>query len=74
MVDVVQSVERQFVALYVAGSSPVIHPILKRQPNEALVAQWIEHQTSDLRVRGSSPFWRTIKKVSNIVAKFMFST
>lgn len=20
---------------------------------------WIEHQTSDLRVRGSSPLWRT---------------
>ena len=27
MVDVVQSVEHQFVALGVAGSSPVVHPI-----------------------------------------------
>ncbi len=27
MVDVVQLVEHQFVALGVAGSSPVIHPI-----------------------------------------------
>ncbi len=24
---------------------------------------WIEHQTSDLRVRGSSPLWRTILKI-----------
>ena len=28
MVDVVQLVERQFVVLIVAGSSPVIHPFL----------------------------------------------
>lgn len=27
MVGVVQLVERQFVVLYVAGSSPVAHPI-----------------------------------------------
>ena len=27
MVDIVQSVERQFVALDVMGSSPIIHPI-----------------------------------------------
>ena len=40
MVDVVQLVEHQFVALGVAGSSPVIHPILiVEPPHEALVAQ-----------------------------------
>ncbi len=43
MVGVVQLVERQFVVLVVAGSSPVAHPIGKmigNHPNEeALVAQ-----------------------------------
>ena len=68
MVGVVQLVERQFVVLVVAGSSPVAHPIdnywvttlfnrMKR-----LWLNWIEHQTSDLRVRGSSPLRRTINR------------
>lgn len=41
MVDVVQLVEHQFVALGVAGSSPVVHPINDYEPpkEEALVAQ-----------------------------------
>ena len=38
MVNVVQLVERQFVALVVVGSSPIVHPILGcRQA----VRQWI---------------------------------
>ena len=48
MVGVVQSVEHLFVAQGVAGSSPVAHPINKK--TRALVAQWIEHQTS--RIEG----------------------
>ena len=44
MVGVVQLVERQFVVLVVAGSSPVAYPILEinrvtTQYEEALVAQ-----------------------------------
>ena len=58
MVGVVQLVERQFVALVVAGSSPVAYPILEHLKMRQWL-NWIEHQTSDLRVRGSSPLWRT---------------
>lgn len=39
--------------LGVAGSNPVIRPI-----DLALVAQWIEHRTSDPRVVGSTPIER----------------
>ena len=64
MVGVVQLVERQFVVLVVAGSSPVAHPIGNYLGNHPMTMRlwlnWIEHQTSDLRVRGSSPLRRTI--------------
>ena len=63
MVGVVQLVEHQFVALVVAGSSPVAYPIGINRNNPKMKRQWlnwIEHQTSDLRVRGSSPLRRTI--------------
>jgi hypothetical protein len=33
MVDVVQLVERQFVALVVVGSSPIVHPITGISPS-----------------------------------------
>ena len=49
MVIVVQLVERQFVALVVAGSSPVGHPIF------ALLAQLVEHTTFNRVVTGSIP-------------------
>ena len=49
MVTVVQLVERQFVALVVAGSSPVGHPIF------ALLAQLVEHTTFNRVVTGSIP-------------------
>ena len=55
MVTVVQLVERQFVALVVAGSSPVGHPI-KYEP----LAQSVEHLTFNQGVTGSIPVWLTI--------------
>ena len=48
MVTVVQLVERQFVALVVAGSNPVGHPI---EP----LAQSVEHLTFNQVVAGSIP-------------------
>ena len=48
-------VERQFVALVVAGSNPVGHPIKK-----APLAQLVEHSTFNRVVTGSNPVWRTI--------------
>ena len=53
MVIVVQLVERQFVALVVAGSNPVGHPI---EP----LAQSVEHLTFNQGVTGSIPVWLTI--------------
>ena len=55
MVTVVQLVERQFVALVVAGSSPVSHPI-----NNEPLAQSVEHLTFNQGVTGSIPVWLTI--------------
>ena len=55
MVTVVQLVERQFVALVVAGSSPVGHPI-----NYEPLAQSVEHLTFNQGVTGSIPVWLTI--------------
>ena len=66
MVDVVQLVEHLFVAQVVAGSSPVVHPIGilgTTRDKKRLWLNWIEHQTSDLRVRGSSPLRRTINYI-----------
>ena len=51
MVTVVQLVERQFVALVVAGSSPVGHPITYYEP----LAQSVEHLTFNQGVTGSIP-------------------
>ena len=56
MVTVVQLVERQFVALVVAGSSPVGHPITYYEP----LAQSVEHLTFNQGVTGSIPVWLTI--------------
>ena len=53
-VTVVQSVERQFVALVVAGSNPVGHPIFEP------LAQSVEHMTFNHGVTGSIPVWLTI--------------
>ena len=75
MVGVVQLVERQFVVLVVAGSSPVAYPINDRlfetipKKKKRLWLNWIEHQTSDLRVRGSSPLRRTIKFIYALIAQ-----
>ena len=52
---VAQLVERQFVALVVAGSSPVGHPI-----NYEPLAQSVEHLTFNQGVTGSIPVWLTI--------------
>ena len=38
-------------------------------PVTALVAQWIEHQTSNLGVAGSSPAGGTFKQAKNIDLK-----
>ena len=50
-------VERQFVALVVAGSSPVGHPIYEP------LAQSVEHMTFNHGVTGSIPVWLTIIKI-----------
>ena len=59
MVAVVQLVERQFVVLVVAGSSPVGHPIhfTIYEP----LAQSVEHMTFNHGVTGSIPVWLTIQ-------------
>lgn len=72
MVDIAQLVERQFVALNVAGSSPVIHPFSSLFLPcwffnfKAFVAQWIEQWTSNPRVVGSNPIKRKI--YNNIIS------
>ena len=70
MVTVVQLVERQFVALVVAGSSPVSHPI-----NNEPLAQSVEHLTFNQGVTGSIPVWLTIYKVNEFarVAKLVYA-
>ena len=60
MVAVVQLVERQFVVLVVAGSSPVGHPIHFTARYEPL-AQLVEHMTFNHGVTGSIPVWLTIQ-------------
>ena len=45
------------MALKIEGSNPFAHPISFKS-DHAPVAQWIEHQSSELRVGGSNPFWR----------------
>ena len=62
MVTVVQLVERQFVALVVAGSNPVGHPI---EP----LAQSVEHLTFNQGVTGSIPVWLTIQKLNSKFAR-----
>ena len=54
VVTIVQLVEREFVVLVVAGSSPVGHPnkIFKKC---ASLAQMVEHTTFNRVVTGSSP-------------------
>ena len=52
MVTVVQLVERQFVALVVASSSLVSHPI---KINNASLAQLVEHTTFNRVATGSNP-------------------
>ena len=64
MVTVVQLVERQFVALVVAGSSPVGHPI-----NYEPLAQSVEHLTFNQGVTGSIPVWLTIQKLNSKFAR-----
>ena len=53
MVDIVQLVERQIVALEVVGSSPTIHPIIF----EILLgySQVVRHETLTLASVGSNP-------------------
>ena len=51
MVNVVQLVERQFVALVVVGSSPIVHPIIMF----GSLAQSVEHMTFNHGVPGSIP-------------------
>jgi hypothetical protein len=51
MVAVAQSVERQSVALVVAGSSPVRHPEVLRSHGSA----WSEHPVVNRKVTGSNP-------------------
>ena len=60
MVAVVQLVERQFVVLVVAGSSPVGLPIHFTARYEPL-AQLVEHMTFNHGVTGSIPVWLTIQ-------------
>ena len=60
MVIVVQLVERQFVVLVVAGSSPVSHPKILETLCFAPLAQLVEHSTFNRVVTGSNPVWRTI--------------
>ena len=64
MVAVVQLVERQFVVLVVAGSSPVGHPIHFTARYEPL-AQLVEHMTFNHGVTGSIPVWLTIYIYTN---------
>ena len=51
MVDIVQLVERQIVALEVVGSSPTIHPILYLLG----YSQVVRHETLTLASVGSNP-------------------
>ncbi len=58
MVGVAQLVEPRIVIPVVVGSSPIIHPILKRAgPLAQLVEQW----TLNPLVVGSNPTWPTNK-------------
>ena len=52
MVDIVQLVERQIVALEVVGSSPTIHPI---NFNMLGYSQVVRHETLTLASVGSNP-------------------
>ena len=58
MVDVVQGLERQVVALEIVGSSPTIHPIF---PGDARCyralgrGQAVRHETLTLALAGSTP-------------------
>ncbi len=54
MVDIVQLVERQIVALEVVGSSPTIHPNLYDP-----LAQLVEHMTFNHGVPRSNRGWVT---------------
>ena len=56
MVNVVQLVERQFVALVVVGSSPIVHPILGCR-------QAVRHHTLTVVFVGSNPAIPAINSV-----------
>ena len=53
MVDIVQLVERQIVALEVVGSSPTIHPIILSFTLG--YSQVVRHETLTLASVGSNP-------------------
>ena len=58
MVDVAQLVESRIVAPVVAGSSPVIHPLIDYADVAELVDA-LDLGSSVARLGGSSPFART---------------
>ena len=61
MVDVAQLVEPRIVIPVVAGSSPVVHPIVKEVVKDGPLAQLVEQMTLNHRVEGSIPSRPTVK-------------